>query len=170
MVPDVYNFICYVHLFFYMNWYVNAKYLFTVFFHRRSRDFLCQYWYSYMSQYFMMTSSNGNIFRFTGPLCGEFTGHRWIPITKASDAELWCFSDLRLNKRLSKQWRRWCFETPSRSLWRHSNVRWLLWNTFHAVILSVFCLPFSWLLKNLPLSLCSYFDSRISTKSDWVST
>ena len=26
-----------------------------------------------------------------GPLCGEFTGHRWIPYTKASDAELWCF-------------------------------------------------------------------------------
>ena len=25
------------------------------------------------------------------PLCGEFTGHRWIPHTKASDAELWCF-------------------------------------------------------------------------------
>ena len=39
----------------------------------------------------MMTSSNGNIFRITGPLCGEFTGHRWIPITKASDVELWCF-------------------------------------------------------------------------------
>ena len=27
----------------------------------------------------MMTSSNGNIFRVTGHLCGEFTGHRWIP-------------------------------------------------------------------------------------------
>ena len=39
----------------------------------------------------MMTSSNGNIFRVTGPLCGEFTGHRWIPNTMASDAELWCF-------------------------------------------------------------------------------
>ena len=39
----------------------------------------------------MMTSSNGNIFRVTGPLCGEFTGHRCIPLTKASDAELWCF-------------------------------------------------------------------------------
>ena len=26
----------------------------------------------------MRTSSNGNIFRVTGPLCGEFTGHRWI--------------------------------------------------------------------------------------------
>ena len=39
----------------------------------------------------MMTSSNGNIFRVTGHLCGEFTGPRWIPHTKASDAELWCF-------------------------------------------------------------------------------
>ena len=40
---------------------------------------------------FMMTSSNGNIFRVTGPLWGEFTGHRWIPRTKSNDAELWCF-------------------------------------------------------------------------------
>ena len=39
----------------------------------------------------MMTSSNGNIFGVTGPLCREFTGHRWIPLTKASDAGLWCF-------------------------------------------------------------------------------
>ena len=39
----------------------------------------------------MMTSSNGNIFRVTGPLRREFTGHRWIPRTKASDAELWRF-------------------------------------------------------------------------------
>ena len=38
----------------------------------------------------IMTSSNGNIFRVTGHLCGEFTGPRWIPHTKASDAELWC--------------------------------------------------------------------------------
>ena len=36
-----------------------------------------------------MTASNGNIFRVTGPLRGETTGHRWIPLTKASDAELW---------------------------------------------------------------------------------
>ena len=34
---------------------------------------------------------NGNILRVTGHLCGEFTGPRWIPLTKASDAELWCF-------------------------------------------------------------------------------
>ena len=27
----------------------------------------------------MMTSSDRNIFRITGLLCGDFTGHRWIP-------------------------------------------------------------------------------------------
>ena len=36
----------------------------------------------------MMTSSNGNIFRVTGPLCGQFTGHRWISLTKTCDAAL----------------------------------------------------------------------------------
>ena len=39
----------------------------------------------------MMTSSNWNLFRVAGLLCGEFTGHQWIPLTKANDAELWCF-------------------------------------------------------------------------------
>ena len=64
----------------------------------------------------IISSSNGNIFRVTGHLCGEFTGHRWIPCTKASDAELWC-----LNKRLSKQSWGWWIETLSDSLWRHYN-------------------------------------------------
>ena len=53
-------------------------------------------------------------------LCGEFTSHRWIPHTKASDADV--FFDLRLNKPLSKQSWGWWFETPSRSLWRQCNV------------------------------------------------
>ena len=39
----------------------------------------------------MMTSSNGKIFRITGHLCKEFSSHQWIPRTKASDTELWCF-------------------------------------------------------------------------------
>ena len=39
----------------------------------------------------MLTSSNVNIFRVTGPIRGEFTGHRWIPYAQASGAELWCF-------------------------------------------------------------------------------
>ena len=38
-----------------------------------------------------MAPSNGNIFYVTGPLWGESTGNRWIPLTQASDAELWCF-------------------------------------------------------------------------------
>ena len=40
---------------------------------------------------FMMMSSYGNICRVTGPLWGEFSGHRWLPMTKASNGELWCF-------------------------------------------------------------------------------
>ena len=49
-------------------------------------------------------------------LCGEITGHRWIPHTKASDAELWCSL---LNQQLSKQWRNRWFGMPWCSLWRH---------------------------------------------------
>ena len=40
---------------------------------------------------FMMASSNGNISRVTGPLCGELIGNQWTPLTKASDAEPWYF-------------------------------------------------------------------------------
>ena len=52
--------------------------------------------YMYIEKYIrkgggMMRSSNGNIFRVTGHLCEELTRPRWIPHTKASDAELWCF-------------------------------------------------------------------------------
>ena len=36
-------------------------------------------------------SSKGNIFCITGYLCGESTGHRWRPNTKASDSEHWSF-------------------------------------------------------------------------------
>ena len=75
--------------------------------------------------YHMMTPLNGNFFRVTHLLFGEFTGHQWIPLIKACDAELWCFFDLRLNKHLSKQLIRWWFETLLRLLWRHCN--YILW-------------------------------------------
>ena len=72
--------------------------------------------------WYMMTSWNGNIFRVTGPLCGEFTGPGEFltqrPVTRRFDV----FFDLHLNKRLSKQPWGWWFETPSWSLWRHRNV------------------------------------------------
>ena len=69
----------------------------------------------------MMTSSNGNIFRVTSHLCGEFTGHRWSHRTKVSDAEFYVFVYLHSNKRLSKQWWGWWFETPSCPLLRQRN-------------------------------------------------
>ena len=65
----------------------------------------------------LMTSSNGNIFRVTDPLCGEFTGHK-RPVTRSFDV----FFDLHLSKWLSKQSWGWWFETSSRSLWRHCSV------------------------------------------------
>ena len=57
----------------------------------------------------------------TGPLCWEFTGHRWISLKRPVTQRFDVFFDLRLNKRLSKQSRRRWFETPSCSLWRHCN-------------------------------------------------
>ena len=69
----------------------------------------------------MMTSSNGNIFRVTGPLCGEFTGPGEFPTQRPVTRSFDVFSDLRLNERLSKQPWGWGFETPSWSLWRQCN-------------------------------------------------
>ena len=43
------------------------------------------------SWFIRMMSSNENIIRLTGALWEETTGHGWIPLTKASDAGLWCF-------------------------------------------------------------------------------
>ena len=70
---------------------------------------------------YMMTSSNGNIFRVTGPLCGEFTGPGEFPTQRPVTRSFDVFFDVRLNKRLSKQPRGWWFETQSWSLWRHCN-------------------------------------------------
>ena len=50
------------------------------------------------------------------PFVREFTGHRWIPRTKASDAELWCFTWSPLAPTVDRT-----METPSRWLWRHCN-------------------------------------------------
>ena len=64
---------------------------------------------------------NGNIFRVTGPLCGEFTGPWWIPAQRPVTRSFGVFFDLPPNKRLSKQWWCWWFETPLNPLWRHCN-------------------------------------------------
>ena len=88
----------------------------------------CRHYYSittiilWVGSYFMMTSSNGNIFRVTGPLCagkspvtGKFPSQR--PVMGSFDV----FFGLRLNKRLSQHSRHRWFEMPSCSLWRHDN-------------------------------------------------
>ena len=62
-------------------------------------------------------TSNWNISRVTGHLWEEFASHRWIPLTKASDAELWCFYLICTWTKL-----RW-FETSTRSWWRQCNER-----------------------------------------------
>ena len=69
-----------------------------------------------------VTSSNENFFRVTGPLCGEYTGHRGEfptqrPVTWSFDV----LFDIRLNKWMNKQSWGWWSETPSCSLWRHCN-------------------------------------------------
>ena len=66
----------------------------------------------------MMTSLNGYIFRATGLLCGEFTGHRWSPSQRPVTRSFDVFFNLRLNKQLSKQSCGGWLETPSCSLWR----------------------------------------------------
>ena len=50
------------------------------------------------------------------PVPGEFPAQN--PVTRSFDV----FFDLHPNKRLSKQWWGWWFETSSRRLWRHRNV------------------------------------------------
>ena len=62
----------------------------------------------------MMTLSNGNIFRTTGPLCGN------SPVNSPHKGQ-WRGDFVVSNKGLSiKSWG-WWFQTPSRPLWHHGN-------------------------------------------------
>ena len=107
----------------------------------------CQYGFAHGS---MMTSSNGNICRVTAHLClvpqlwwrhqmvscstllalcaghspvtDEFLAQR--SVTRSFDVVF----DLCLNKRLSKQWWGWWFETPSCPLWNAENYKRLSYN------------------------------------------
>ena len=63
------------------------------------------------------------------PVTGGFPSQR--PVTRSFEV----FFDLRPNKRLSKQLRRWWFETPLRS-WRHCNTKQCSISVFHCFELS----------------------------------
>ena len=78
----------------------------------------------------MMTSSNGKFSALlafcagNSPVPGDFPAQR--PVTWSFDV----FFDLYPNKRLSKQWWGWWFETPLCPLWRHRNDWPVMWKTF----------------------------------------
>ena len=107
-----------------------------------------------------MTQSNGNIFRVTGPLCEEFTGHRWIPTQRPVTRSFDVYFDLRLNKLLSKESWGWWFETPSCSLWCHCNViigtQHLCWCLYTESP----CVFYSWVLRPHNLQKNEIFDSE----------
>ena len=94
----------------------------------------------------MMPSSNGIIFRVTGPLSGEFPDTGEFPAQRPVTRSFDVFFDLRLNKRLSKHPRRRWFETLSRSLWRYCNV------------LNTFCLT-HWVRNNMVVILQTIFSN-----------
>ena len=100
---------------------------------------------------FMMTSSNGNIFRVTGPLCGEFTSPGEFPTQRPVTRSFDVFFDLRPNKRLSKQSWGWWFETLSRSLWRHCNEK-SFYEIHHLLINKS--------LRNMPIYMSRNLNSR----------
>ena len=70
-------------------------------------------WWRHQMETFsaLLAFCNGN-----SPVPVEVPSQR--PVTRSFDI----FFDLCLNKRLSKQSRRWWFETPSRPLWHHCSV------------------------------------------------
>ena len=64
------------------------------------------------------------------PVPGEFPTQR--PVTRSFDV----FFDLRPNKRLSKQWWGWWFETQSCPLWRHYNGEASYYDKMYAMLLT----------------------------------
>ena len=83
-----------------------------------------------LKRLFMMTSSNGNIFRVTGHLCGEFTPADF-PAQRAVTGSFDVFFDLHPYKRLIKQWWCWWFEASLCPLWRHRNEMFIEDNSEH---------------------------------------
>ena len=77
----------------------------------------------YVSVHFIISSLNGNIFRFAGSLRGEFIVHRWIPIEKPSDANLWCF----------------LWSAPAQTV-QQTIVTPVIWDTIVLIMTSLLCL------------------------------
>ena len=70
---------------------------------------------------YMMTSSDGNVSRVTGLLCGNSPVTGEFPAQRSVTRSFDVFFDIRPNKRLIKHSRGWWFETPPCPLWRRRN-------------------------------------------------
>ena len=108
----------------------------------RIYNFASPWWRHQMEAFFaLLAISAGN-----SPVTGEFPAQR--PVKRSFDV----FFDLRTNKRLSKQWWGWWFETPSSPLWRHCNdyVPWVVKDLIWLAIRNMRTVV--WWLSNI----CSY--------------
>ena len=91
---------------------------------------------------------NGNIFCVTGSLSGESTCQRWVPLTKASDAELWFFLSGPKNNRVAGDLRRHRAHKPISIIYNTHDmsavtILSILFNErlfSHTFILTVYCL------------------------------
>ena len=122
----------------------------------------CPGWWCH-SSLCMMTSSNGNNFRVTGPLCGEFTGPGEFPTQRPVTRSFDVFFDLRLNKRLSKQ--PWGWWIASWWWWHRGhydvNVMCLLVITSNIINKAVW-LTFSWAFPlHMPKQCCEMLNENI---------
>ena len=81
-----------------------------------------------------------------GPLCGEFTAYRWIPITKASDAELW-----------------WLLRSPPEQTVEQTMETPVIWDATLLIITSLQFIVFAWNseLDNNPHHLQSYLRQQM---------
>ena len=78
-------------------------------------------YHSELLMYILIKSSNGSIFPRYWPFVREFTGHRWIPLTKGLLRGLWYFFDV----------------DPHKLLHKHSNVRWFetTWHSCDVIVM-----------------------------------
>ena len=115
---------------------------------------------------FMMTSSNGNIFRVTGPLCGEFTGPGEFPTQRPVTRSFDVYLDLRLNKRLCKQSWGWWFETLLCPLWRHSNVTNILQGYITLTGVMIWLLPWGNRKPGVGVTKAPFFNFSVNKHLD----
>ena len=100
----------------------------------------------------MMTSWNVKIFRAVGPFGGEFTGNRWIPLTKATDAEHWYFISSAPD------------QTVEQTMWIP-----VIWNAIALIMASRYC-PLGlidWYYCKSTIHVCLPYDYWFKPNESW---